>query len=414
MSKSSRRFFFRTGTLALAGGVIGKHMVSGANFSPFPGRMVTGSDDAQYAEIIETKMICKETGKFPGEGSEYGTNHHGHPVIKKKIMERNRYLGWPTIAKLSNGDIMVAFSGDRDAHVCPWGKTQVITSRNDGGTWSEPITVNNTPLDDRDAGLIQTKKGTLIISWFTSLAFESPSFEAAKERYARHSEKLDAETREKWLGNWIRRSEDGGKTWLEPVRTVSSTPHGPILLRDGNLLYIGTGRLNQRKTITVEQSTDDGRSWNVISDLHDNNSFSNDLSEPHIIELAGGKLLALFRSEKGFLMQTESYDEGKNWTEIHNTGIWGFPPHLLQLKNGWLLVVYGHRRNPYGQKACVSRDEGNTWDTEHQIFLSGAPGPDLGYPSSVQLDDNSILTVYYQAEALGDPTVLMSTHWKVK
>ena len=108
---------------------------------------------------------------------------------------------------------MVIFSGDRDAHVCPYGKTQMVISSDNGKTWGEPITINNTPLDDRDTGLIQTKKGTLLVSWFTSLAFERPSFEIAYSKYARIGEKIGPETKKKWLGNWVRRSEDNGKTW---------------------------------------------------------------------------------------------------------------------------------------------------------------------------------------------------------
>jgi hypothetical protein len=39
---------------------------------------------------------------------------------------------------------------------------------------------------------------------------------------------------------------------------------------------------------------------------------------------------------------------------------------------------------------------------------------DLGYPASVQLDDGSILTVYYQVDKEGEKTSLMSTHWRLK
>lgn len=366
------------------------------------------------AEIIETKLICSQPGKYFGLLSEYETNVHGHPILKKGVIEEDRYLGWPTITKTVSGELIVAFSGDRDAHVCPWGKTQIIKSQDQGKTWSKPITINNTPLDDRDAGIIQTKKGTLIISWFTSVAFELSYFDAAVQRYARHSEKLTTEIREKWLGNWIRRSEDFGETWQEPSMNISSAPHGPILLNDGRLLYIGRGYWKNQTTITVEQSMDDGKTWKVISDLAGVVGHKNDLNEPHMVELSSGKLLVLFRSESGYLMQTESFDKGKSWTNIFNTGIWGFPPHLLRLKNGWIVVVYGHRRKPYGQKACISRDEGNTWDIKNEILLNEAPSPDLGYPSSIQLHDDSLLTVYYQAEEIGKPTVIKSTLWKFK
>lgn len=137
-----------------------------------------------------------------------------------------------------------------------------------------------------------------------------------------------------------------------------------------------------------------------------------------MVELKSGKIIAMFRNEpkdqaRCFLLQSDSYDGGKTWTPMRLTNIWGYPPHLLELKNGWVLVVYGHRREPFSEKACISRDEGKTWDIENEIILSEAFNGDLGYPASIQFDDGSILTVYYQQEKEGEPTSLFTTHWKI-
>ena len=51
--------------------------------------------------------------------------------------------------------MLVVFSGDRDAHVCPWGKVQLLRSRDGGATWSDPVSICDTPLDDRDAGILE-------------------------------------------------------------------------------------------------------------------------------------------------------------------------------------------------------------------------------------------------------------------
>lgn len=329
-------------------------------------------------------------------------------------MEPNRYLGWPTIAKTNTGELLIAYSGDRDSHVCPWGKTRLIRSKDNGKTWSEPETVNNSPLDDRDAGIIQTKKGTLLISWFTSLAYANPARKWIYQKYARVAEKIPEELKKHWLGNWTTRSEDGGKTWLTPTRTIGTAPHGPIQLRDGRLLFVGNGLGG----IVVEESKDDGISWQLISKIPFPNETDTGITEPHLVELKSGKIIAMFRNEpkdrsRCFLLQSDSYDGGKTWTPMRLTNIWGYPPHLLELKNGWVLVVYGHRREPFSEKACISRDEGKTWDIENEIILSEAFNGDLGYPASIQFDDGSILTVYYQQEKEGEPTSLFTTHWKI-
>jgi hypothetical protein len=102
---------------------------------------------------------------------------------------------------------------------------------------------------------------------------------------------------------------------------------------------------------------------------------------------------------KECLWQSESTDAGKTWTLPRRTPIWGFPADLLPLRSGKLLCAYGYRRRPYGVRACLSHDEGRTWDIEHELILrADGAGPDVGYPSSVQLDDGTIFTAYYMEE----------------
>jgi hypothetical protein len=346
--------------------------------------------------------------------------------------EPGRYIGWPTITKTKEGELLVVFSGDRDAHICPWGITQMVRSRDNGKTWSQPVTINNTPLDDRDAGIIQTKSGALLVSWFTSTAFTYP--EKLKwqnlppdllDSWKRHLAKVSPETIVAYLGNWTRRSVDGGKSWEKPVKTIGSAPHGPIQLQDGRLLYVGLSTHEKVLKLGAEESRDDGRSWQHLADIPIAEEDQRDpdwrvrmQDEPHVVELKDGKLVAMIRAEpkdhsQTYLRQTESSDGGKTWTVTHKTPIYGYPPHLLRLKNDWLLVVYGVRREPFGEHACISKDGGQTWDVEHEITLRSAPNGDLGYPSSVELDDGSILTVYYQVARPGEKTSLLSTHWKL-
>jgi hypothetical protein len=337
-------------------------------------------------------------------------NEPGHRtgVICK---QPGRYIGWPTILRTSKDELIVTFSGDRDAHVCPWGKTQMVRSSDSGKTWSDVITINNTPLDDRDAGILETRKGTLLVSWFTSLYFEKSTI--LRTSWRQHSAKIGPETRKQWEGHWVRRSEDNGKTWGNPSRTIGSAPHGPIALKDGRLIYVGKASGG----IVVEQSADDGVTWQQIAQVPSPRSIYP--CEPHLVECTNGRLVAMFRNEhpdpsQRFLGQSESDDGGKTWSTIHLTEIWGYPPHMIRLDDGRLLVVYGQRRQPYGQRACLSHDDGRTWDLNSEIaVVDDAPDGDLGYPASVQLGDGSILTIYYQKDQPGEKTCLMGTHWRL-
>ena len=93
-----------------------------------------------------------------------------------------------------------------------------------------------------------------------------------------------------------------------------------------------------------------------------------------------------------------SRDGGRTWTRMKPTPIQGYPPHLIRLNSGKVLTVYGRRIQAFGEYACLSDDQGRTWDVAHEIKLAGNFNGDLGYPASVELPDGSILTVYYQSE----------------
>ncbi len=356
------------------------------------------------AEVLWTKVLCKQPG---------------------------RYIGWPSVCRTREDELLVVFSGDRDAHVCPWGKVQLIRSRDDGEHWTAPETVCNTPLDDRDAGIVQTARGTLVLAWFTSLAFEEAAAAHAGQggvwdQWLQHAAKIPPETRKQWLGYWTRRSEDGGKTWGPPAPTRGSAPHGPIALSDGRLLYVGRRQPHRNTELTVEESRDDGRSWRQIASIQAAPEDSIDcFHEPHAVEAADGAVIAQFRyhfhepgsgrmdDRRSFLRQAESRDGGYTWTVAHEVPLLGYPPHLLRLRNGWLVSVYGRRCPPYGEYACISRDHGKSWDTAREILLAAAENGDLGYPASAELRDGSILTVYYQQEFPGEKTCLMASRWRL-
>lgn len=351
--------------------------------------------------------------------------------------EDGRYIGWPTVCRLKNGELLAVFSGDRDAHVCPWGKVQLIRSTDEGETWSKPVTIANGPIDDRDAGVVQLPNGDVVVTWFTSMAWAANKKNAA---WQRHLEKIDPKVIADAMGNFLIRSTDNGHTWSKPQKLsgYEQTPHGPIVLKDGSLLQIGRrstrpdagARDRFEKTIvTVAKSVDGGRSWKVlcpeIPAMAGENDKPSRFHEPHVAELADGTLVGLVRYHgtegegarpgNGYMRTTFSQDGGRTWTPMKATPLLGLPPHLLTLDDGKLLCVYGRRlgRPGFGEFACLSDDGGRTWDVAHEIVLKPAANGDLGYPATCKLANGDLLTVYYQQEAPGGKTVLMATKWRV-
>lgn len=359
---------------------------------------------------------------------------HGAPVRQKraeiiwtKVLSKQpgRYMGWPTVCLRKNGELLVVLSGDRDEHICPWGKVQMVRSSDLGDTWGPPVTICNTQLDDRDAGILELLNGDLLVAWFTSLAYRASIRDRSKlksgsiqEQWFLHDEKIPQAVKEEGLGSFTIRSSDGGKTWEKPVRTTGSTPHGPILLKDGRLLYVGRHFNKDRTIISVEESRDQGRSWQKLSEICPlpEEDAPNMFHEPHAVEVNDGRIVAQIRyhGKDRCMRQAESSDGGKTWSVMKATPLAGLPPHLIQLKNGRLLTVYGRRFDAFGEYACLSDDQGRTWDVANEIKLAGHFNGDLGYPASVELPDGSILTVYYQAEREGEKTCLMGTMWRVR
>jgi Neuraminidase (sialidase) len=125
-------------------------------------------------------------------------------------------------------------------------------------------------------------------------------------------------------------------------------------------------------------------------------------NETVLADLRDGRLVAALRSEgsESYVAISFSPDKGGTWTEPRRvTEADEHPADLLVLADGRLLLTYGERNRPYGVRALVSADEGVTWERDKGFILAwDARNRDCGYPSSVQLEDGRIVTVYYQVD----------------
>jgi hypothetical protein len=97
----------------------------------------------------------------------------------------------------------------------------------------------------------------------------------------------------------------------------------------------------------------------------------------------------------------------------HAIGVWGLPSHLLRLRDDRLLMSYGHRRPPFGNQARISSDHGRTWSEPLIVSGDGASG-DLGYPSTVELGDGRLLTVWYERLKDTPRAVIRQAIWRLK
>ena len=73
----------------------------------------------------------------------------------------------------------------------------------------------------------------------------------------------------------------------------------------------------------------------------------------------------------------------------------GFPSHLQIFGKDKMIMTYGYRLKPYGVRARISTDSGKTWGDEIILSDDGKNG-DLGYPSTVEMADGSLFTLWYE------------------
>ena len=342
------------------------------------------------------------------------------------------YHGWPTVTQRKNGQLLLVYSGGRESHVCPFGRVELMRSSDNGKTWTWPRVLLDGPIDDRDAGVMETSKGTLLVTTFSSLAYEGIMRTALartqgdtrawdKNRLAAWiavNGRLSPAQRSDELNQWMMRSEDGGTSWSTPYASIVNSPHGPIELSDGRLLYPGKELWTGQRRVGACQSRDDGKTWEWLAEIptRDNHDAA-EYHELHGVEAPSGRMIVHIRNHNSpndrETLQTESSDGGRTWSVPHSIGVWGLPSFLLRLRDGRLLMTYGYRRRPFGNRARLSEDEGRTWSPEIVISADGDSG-DLGYPSTVELTDGMFLTVWYERLKGNPRAVLRQAHWKLR
>ena len=359
-------------------------------------------------------------------------------VIMSNPDSKHNYFAWPTAVRLKNGRIAVGASGFRLNHVCPFGKTVISFSENDGETYSLPSPVFDTVLDDRDAGLCTFGESGLIVTSFNnSVEFQRMRGEAVpegKEKDYRNAYLafVDPEEQEKYLGASFRISYDNGTTFGPIYKSPITSPHGPIELKDGTILWVGRAYSHDDKKKAYDHiavytiNTENGEMEHVGDiDNIDHPSIEVLSCEPYAIELPDGSIICHVRVQGEFedgskmltLYQTKSYDKGRTWTKprLLFGEKDGAPSHMLLHSSGTLVCTYGRRIRPFGVLAMISKDYGETWEDGQYLHVNEYTA-DLGYPSTVELSDGSMLTIFYAHEGERDttPAVIMQQKWKME
>ena len=217
------------------------------------------------------------------------------------------------------------------------------------------------------------------------------------------------------LGSTYKVSYNNGVTFGPLHISPVTSPHGPLELKDGRILWVGTQFYSQEGHSQVDAYEMDLTGGMVKIGSIENVELDGkqyDFCEPYTLELSDGTLICHMRTNHFSTFQSVSRDGGRTWSKAEK--LWedtlGAPVHLIELSNGDILGTYGFRNEPYGICAMLSRDKGRTWDIQNHIYINPFSA-DLGYPCTVELTDGSLLTVFYAIEKEGGPCVIMQTKW---
>ncbi|MBR3219604.1 MAG: exo-alpha-sialidase, partial [Thermoguttaceae bacterium] len=241
------------------------------------------------------------------------------------------YYGWPTVGVTQDDELLVAVSGGRETHVCPFGRVDLFRSCDKGETWTWPQTISDGPIDDRDAGILVTDKGTILVTTFTSLAYSDEILSKEIERRAKGEKQMSDQRYDHWmrvhnrvseperireLGSFIFRSTDDGVNWEARRRVPVNSNHGPFQMKSGRLIYPGVEMWTERRAeffaaekaaagkqspsgnhVSVWYSDDDGQSWEFLSAIPTREGDDpNRYHELHGVEASDGTLIVQIRN----------------------------------------------------------------------------------------------------------------------
>ena len=321
--------------------------------------------------------------------------------IEKFTVSRDpaHYAGWPDVTLAADGKLVCVFS--ECTHHCVRSNTQImlIGSADGGRTWTD-----KRPLTEETKGLpyyyncprINTLPGGELVVIV---------------------DRIPAASGEGRLGdcvNLLYRSQDNGKSWSAPEELPlrGIVPDKFRLLNGGRLCIAAQQQVRGYLSEFLCYSDDGGKSWSEpVPVAHD---IGLQLCEACLLPLGENKVAALLRENSGLgydCYKTVSDDNGETWGPLVKFPISAcHRPVAGSLRDGRILITF---RLCQGGGCGMGTGDQNFFGalTDRASLLSvrrndaavrlfpidydRSPRPDLGYSGWVQLPDGSLYIVNY-------------------
>lgn len=222
-------------------------------------------------------------------------------------------------------------------------------------------------------------------------------------------------------------SYDRCKTWEGPFKLPEFGRSGIFARTD----YIVNGKHDMHAFFTAAEdeggegwpfaarTQDGGKTWDFLGWIGEQPEPAGYSIMPSTVRLNDNALLSMIRMRSRVDGQSawwvEPYvspDNGKSWYLMKEPYIdnAGNPAHMIRLEDGRIVVTYGWRNAPYGIRARISTDNGQTFGDEI-ILRDDGDNWDLGYPRTVQRADGNIVTAYYFNDSTQVERYIAVTIW---
>lgn len=308
-----------------------------------------------------------------------------------------KWQGIPGIERAPNGRLWATWytggrTEDENNHVV------LVTSIDDGFTWTEPLLVIDPPGDIRasDPVLWHDPKGQLWLFWMQT-AHCNMTFDGRG-------------------GVWAITCTESGfpsPSWSAPRRIANGIMmNKPTVLSTGEWLLpcaVWSHRGPWRHKLPKDQysnvivSRNQGKTFELLGSA----DVPNRACDEHmIVERRDGTLWMLVRRKDG-IGQAVSNDRGQSWKASPQVVIPGPNArfHIRRLNSGRLLLInhYGFNGRSH-LTAMLSEDEGATWP--HRLLLDERDY--VSYPDAVETTDGRIMVVY-DHNRVGEGEILLQS-----
>lgn len=325
------------------------------------------------------------------------------------------YSSFPSAVKRPNGELLVAFRrapdrrifGEKESsHADTNGYLEMVRSK-DGEHWTKkPELIYAHPFGgSQDPCMLQLRNGTILCASYGWTLVRPDGIPNLKKPYLKSEGGI-------FLGGYLVRSTDGGKTWSDAIYPMHIKPEinynalgkpvpaynrGALYeAKDGRILWIVAAHDSAHKTSNhLIVSKDKGLTWEYSAPVAVDPKIS--FNEASVIETPKGDIVGFLRTAKydDQAVIARSSDGGKSF-KWQPMGFQGHPLNALRLPDNRVLLTYGYRHKPFGIRARILNAECTDFATAPEIVLRDDGGDsDLGYTWPVQLNKNRVLVVYY-------------------